>query len=293
MMVSPQAARSAAVHVSQVDRAAFRARWPNFSPEEIACKGTGMLYIDAPALDALQRLRTRLGKPVIVNSAYRTPKHNASIRGAAKNSMHMRGCAFDVSMANHDPVAFEAASRSAGFRGIGRYPTRGFMHLDTRPVAVAWTKPAGASWPGGAFQSSPEVPVDAATVARAAEQGLIARLWARLTKTLAAIGVGIGAVVADARDWLVSLDLGGFDWRAAALVAAALMLLAAAYFFLTREKDDEDGIRDDTGDAGFGEDAGPFTTVPNGVPVGLADGGVAAGWREPDVQPASPRRWAV
>ena len=34
-------------------------RWPNFSPAEIACRGTGKLLINEPALDKLQALRDR------------------------------------------------------------------------------------------------------------------------------------------------------------------------------------------------------------------------------------------
>lgn len=44
-------------------------RWPDFSPAEIACRGTGSLLLNAPALDKLQALRDRLGKPLIVRSA--------------------------------------------------------------------------------------------------------------------------------------------------------------------------------------------------------------------------------
>ena len=36
-------------------------RWPNFSPAEIACRGTGKLLVNEPALDRLQALRDRLG----------------------------------------------------------------------------------------------------------------------------------------------------------------------------------------------------------------------------------------
>ena len=64
-------------------------RWQNFSPAEIACRGTGSILIHEQALDRLQALRTRLGKPLIVNSAYRSPEHNARVRGA-KRSKHQR-----------------------------------------------------------------------------------------------------------------------------------------------------------------------------------------------------------
>ena len=70
-------------------------RWPNFSPAEIACRGTGKLLINEPALDKLQALRDRLGKPLIVRSAYRSPEHNRAVGGATR-SKHMDGAAFDI-----------------------------------------------------------------------------------------------------------------------------------------------------------------------------------------------------
>jgi zinc D-Ala-D-Ala carboxypeptidase len=45
----------------------------------------------------------------------------------------MDGTAFDVAVANHDPVAFEAAARAVGFLGFGFYPRSGFMHIDFGP----------------------------------------------------------------------------------------------------------------------------------------------------------------
>ena len=67
-------------------------RWPNFSPAEIACRGTGKLLVNEPALDKLQALRDRLGKPLIVRSAYRSPEHNRAVGGATR-SKHMDGAA--------------------------------------------------------------------------------------------------------------------------------------------------------------------------------------------------------
>ena len=108
-------------------------RWPNFSPAEIACRGTGKLRINEPALDKLQSLRDRLGKPLIVRSAYRSPEHNRAVGGATR-SKHMDGAAFDIAMTNHDPVAFEAAARAVGFLGFGFYPRSGFIHVDLGPT---------------------------------------------------------------------------------------------------------------------------------------------------------------
>ena len=91
------------------------------------------MLINEPALDKLQALRDRLGKPLIVRSAYRSPEHNRAVGGATR-SKHMDGAAFDIAMANHDPVAFEAAALQVGFLGFGFYPRSGFMHIDLGPA---------------------------------------------------------------------------------------------------------------------------------------------------------------
>jgi hypothetical protein len=118
-------------HYHEVPESAWR--WPNFSPAEIACRGTDKLLINAPALDKLQSLRDRLGKPLILRSAYRSPEHNRAVDGAPQ-SKQMDGAAFDIAMSNHDPVAFEAAARAVGFLGFGFYPRSGFIHVDLGPA---------------------------------------------------------------------------------------------------------------------------------------------------------------
>ena len=133
-------------HYSKVPPAEWP--WHHFSTREIACKGTGKLTIDTEAMDMLQRLRTNLGKPLILTSAYRSPEHNRKV-GGAKASKHMEGVAFDVRMDNHDPHTFEAAARAAGFSGFGYYPKSGFMHIDTaepRSWGTPWPLTATA-WP--------------------------------------------------------------------------------------------------------------------------------------------------
>ena len=72
-------------------------RWKNFSPAEIACRGSGSLRINEEALDKLQALRDRLAKPLIVRSAYRSPAHNQAVGGAPR-SKHLDGAAFDIAM---------------------------------------------------------------------------------------------------------------------------------------------------------------------------------------------------
>jgi zinc D-Ala-D-Ala carboxypeptidase len=126
--------------------------WPNFSPAEIACRGTGKLLVNEAALGALQALRDRLGKPLILRSAYRSPEHDRAV-GGGKASKHLEGVAFDVEMANHDPEAFEAAARAVGFQGFGFYPRSGFIHIDLGP-ARSW----GERFPKRASAFAAETP---------------------------------------------------------------------------------------------------------------------------------------
>lgn len=124
-------------HWSNVPASAWR--WPDFSPAEIACRGTGRLLVNEDALDRLQALRKALGRPMIVNSGYRSPEHNARVGGALR-SQHLQGAAFDISMANHAPAEFITAAGKAGFRGIGTYPRSNFIHIDTGPTRN-WGEP--------------------------------------------------------------------------------------------------------------------------------------------------------
>jgi uncharacterized protein YcbK (DUF882 family) len=81
--------------------------------------------------------RRRLGKPLRINSAYRSPSYNRAISGA-RMSQHTRGAALDLS---GSPAALHKVltqMRSEGlFRGgIGRYKT--FCHIDVRGKNADW-----------------------------------------------------------------------------------------------------------------------------------------------------------
>ena len=115
-------------------------RWPNFRPEEMACKD-GSILIHPPSLDKLQRLRARIGKPMVINSAFRSGAYNRRVGGAA-GSLHLAARAYDVRMAGHDPHEVERLARACGFTGFGFYPDQGFLHIDTGP-AREW----GTRWP--------------------------------------------------------------------------------------------------------------------------------------------------
>jgi hypothetical protein len=103
-----------------------KARWPNFSAKELACPHCGEYYHDTRMLDAIQAVRSSLGKPLRINSAHRCALHNARV-GGAPLSQHKK-IAFDISLHGHDREALKAACREAGFTGFGHYGT--FLHVD-------------------------------------------------------------------------------------------------------------------------------------------------------------------
>jgi hypothetical protein len=117
-------------------------RWPHFSAQEMACRGTGKIKIASELMDKLEALRATVGKPLRVNSGYRSPEYNATLEGAAPKSEHVQGRAVDISMAGHDPAEFYAAAKAIGFRGFGFYPEphNNFMHLDIG-AARTWGRP--------------------------------------------------------------------------------------------------------------------------------------------------------
>lgn len=89
----------------------------------------------------LQALRDYFGKPIVINSGYRSPAYNRKV-GGAKNSQHLEGKAADIRIEGKKPVQVKAAIEkliSEGKMkngGIGQYPS--FVHYDVREKAARW-----------------------------------------------------------------------------------------------------------------------------------------------------------
>lgn len=107
-------------------------RWPNFRPGELACKHCQALRVNYYALDTLQKFRNLLGRPVVLNSAYRCADHNQAV-GGAPASYHLSGRAFDTQTfaTNRGQFHLTRLAAEAGFRGFGYYDH--FTHLDVGP----------------------------------------------------------------------------------------------------------------------------------------------------------------
>ena len=119
--------------------------WPNFTPSEMACRGTGMLVVSSEFMDNLQRLRHNFALPMHVTSGCRSVKHNERIGGKSK-SFHIcdaalnrgqQGClAVDVAISGADRGRLFAMAWSNGW-AIGWSNEKRFLHLDRR-VDVGW-----------------------------------------------------------------------------------------------------------------------------------------------------------
>lgn len=104
----------------------------HFKVKEFACNdGSPVAFIDSYLWTVLEILRTKIEKPIIVTSGYRTPEWNRKV-GGAKYSYHMRGMAADIKVYGMTPkeVANELDKIVPDKYGIIVYES--WVHFDTR-----------------------------------------------------------------------------------------------------------------------------------------------------------------
>jgi zinc D-Ala-D-Ala carboxypeptidase len=100
----------------------------NFTLGEFASKDGDPIVLVHPAIIiALQTLRDHLGKPIHINSGYRSSRHNVAIGGASK-SMHTLGMAADIVVSGKTPIEIASLAHDMGLGGIKAYPS--FTHID-------------------------------------------------------------------------------------------------------------------------------------------------------------------
>lgn len=89
----------------------------------------------------LQVLRDEVNKPISITSGYRSPEHNAKVKGA-KNSQHIKGTAADIKVKGMTPkevaLVIEGLIESGKMKqgGIGIYRT--WVHYDIRGKKARW-----------------------------------------------------------------------------------------------------------------------------------------------------------
>lgn len=145
-------ARTAPPVEPDIEQIAAEYATPHFKWSELECKGDcagcsyaidaggPVRYIQVEALARLEALRVELNQPLIVNSAARCPRHNASVGGAPRSQHRSTedspSTAFDIRLTLPKEELIAAAER-CGFKGIGaNYKT--FVHIDNRSRRARW-----------------------------------------------------------------------------------------------------------------------------------------------------------
>ena len=113
---------------------------PHFRVREFHSKHdpTDVVKVDERLLTLLERIRAHVGKPVHVNSGYRSPEYNATLKNASPRSQHCNGKAADIWVEGVTPQQISEIAEcylgSSG--GIGVY--KNFTHVDVREGCARW-----------------------------------------------------------------------------------------------------------------------------------------------------------
>lgn len=110
----------------------------NFKVKEFACEdGSDVIFISEGLVAVLQQIRSHFGKPVTINSGYRTPSHNKKV-GGTEYSQHLYGVAADIVVKGVKPktVAAYAEKLLPNTGGIGIYSWG--VHIDVRKNKSRW-----------------------------------------------------------------------------------------------------------------------------------------------------------
>lgn len=103
----------------------------NFVSTEFKSRTYPVVFVDTDLVKVLQGIRNAIGKPVHVNSGYRTETHNKSV-GGSKNSAHLLGKAADIWV--NGTSAREIAKIAAALYGktiaIGCHDKENYVHID-------------------------------------------------------------------------------------------------------------------------------------------------------------------
>jgi len=106
---------------------------PHFQVKEFACTdGADLILIDVTYVkNKLEKIRAHFGKPVHINSGYRTLAFNRRC-GGINNSAHCKGRAFDISIPGVSIREIAEYCEKIHCRCIIRYDNLGFVHIDSR-----------------------------------------------------------------------------------------------------------------------------------------------------------------
>lgn len=100
----------------------------HFTLKEFQCNdGSPIVLVHFLLPQLLEQIRERIGAPIQITSAFRTPSHNRAI-GGAEHSYHLSGFAADISSKAATPSRIAEVAASLGAGGVAAYSS--FCHVD-------------------------------------------------------------------------------------------------------------------------------------------------------------------
>lgn len=98
---------------------------------------------------ALEKLRAIIGKPIVINSGYRCPKHPVEVAKAQPDKgPHPKGEAADISVDGMSArQLYEAAQKVPEFQGFGVDDAQNYLHVDIRKTPAKWCYLSGHTIP--------------------------------------------------------------------------------------------------------------------------------------------------
>ena len=124
------------------------AKYPNFTPDELACKHCKAQGITPEIMDILQSIRTSLDQPLFISSGYRCVKHPVE-QEKDRPGEHTHGMAVDIICHGARALEIIRLAQALDVKRIGVHqkgnPNGRFVHIGIAdrynlafPVAI-WT----------------------------------------------------------------------------------------------------------------------------------------------------------
>ena len=121
-------------------------KYPNFSEDEFKCSASGVCIMRPIFLDALQELRHKYGKSMVISSGYRNPEKHPIEMKKTRPGAQAHGLAADIVVAYQDAYnVLNLAIELGYFTGIG-ISQKGdaasrFIHLDMMEPSEQFPRP--------------------------------------------------------------------------------------------------------------------------------------------------------
>lgn len=111
----------------------------HFKLREFKCNDNSrVVIINNELVAVLEKARQHFGKPIKINSGYRTVAYNSTLKNSSPKSQHTHGNAADIVVSGVKPIDVYTYFNETypNTYGVGIY--NNFVHIDVRPNKARW-----------------------------------------------------------------------------------------------------------------------------------------------------------